>query len=605
MTSSWTKNVFFGLFVLCVCWMTVLCEDEDEETSQEETFHGTAIVLKPLSQQYVPYDHVKTGDDTDAQYGIGMNAIDASACDVTTGFVYTAGAKYIHIVDFSKATNPSLMYKKELNEKVSDIEVCGSKVAFLIDGNPGRVDIYNLYNSEKNTFELNTTIAEVGFGPSAMIFADNCNEIAVANEGGPYEDNGILLILKALLGSFIDFTKFNDRSGEFVANGVRWPYPNQTTFSQAMEPESITLNTELGTVAYVSLQENNGIAVVDLLLDGVIEYIHALGTKSWENYFIDTSDKDKGIKFNRYDIYSFYQPDGIQFFEVDGVGYVAAANEGETTSFTKDGQEYNEVQMGKEFITNDQLADSVSPELREALKDDRLLGRLEFSNVDGMNVNDSSKFEKLHFFGGRGISVFLASDMSLVWESDYIAEFMQTVLYPDTFNANLDVENADKQKPKDMMDMQSPSKGPECESIEGGEYNGTRVLFSGMEGNSAIMVFSFAQGSVEPKFESIYRHGGIDKPFQKLLDEQNLGDLNPEELKFIPAEHSSTGGPLLLVTGTFSGTLAMYEITEEYWEAPTDLPPHIFELGGASTIKSYGLTMLVLIVLTLHTILFV
>ncbi len=42
------------------------------------------------------------------------------------------------------------------------------------------------------------------------------------------------------------------------------------------------------------MQENNAIAQVDLLDEGVIEYIHALGTKSWENYFMDPSDMDGG-----------------------------------------------------------------------------------------------------------------------------------------------------------------------------------------------------------------------------------------------------------------------------------------------------------------------
>ena len=77
----------------------------------------------------------------------------------------------------------------------------------------------------------------------------------------------------------------------------------------------------------------------------------------------------------------------------------------------------------------------------------------------------------------------------------------------------------------------SSYQGPECESIEGGEHNGTRVLFAGIEGTSAIMVFSFAKDSVKPKFESLYRRGGVDKPLSKLLDEEDLGDLNPEVLK--------------------------------------------------------------------------
>ena len=41
---------------------------------------------------------------------------------------------------------------------------------------------------------------------------------------------------------------------DLVDDGVRWPFPELTTFSQSLEPQSITLNTELNTLAYVSLQ---------------------------------------------------------------------------------------------------------------------------------------------------------------------------------------------------------------------------------------------------------------------------------------------------------------------------------------------------------------
>ena len=76
-----------------------------------------------------------------------------------------------------------------------------------------------------------------------------------------------------------------------------------------------------------------------------------------------------------------------------------------------------------------------------------------------------------------------------------------------------------------------PPKGPECESVEIGEVNGTRVLFVGVEGSSVIVIYSFADGSVEPRFESMYRHGGTDNTFAELLDDRNLGDLNPEYLR--------------------------------------------------------------------------
>ena len=74
-----------------------------------------------------------------------------------------------------------------------------------------------------------------------------------------------------------------------------------------------------------------------------------------------------------------------------------------------------------------------------------------------MNPNDSSKFDELYFFGGRGISVFNAADMSLVYESDNMAEFLQALLHPDVFNADLNSEDLNK-KPKDFRDQRSARK---------------------------------------------------------------------------------------------------------------------------------------------------
>ena len=93
-------------------------------------------------------------------------------------------------------------------------------------------------------------------------------------------------------------------------------------------------------------------------------------------------------------------------------------------------------------------------------------------------------------------------------------------------------------KPKPLyyvtFHVQSHFQGPECKAIEKGEYNGTRLLFAGVEGISTIMVFSFSKDNqAEPKFESIYRHAyeDADKTFKQLADDFNMGDLNPEYLK--------------------------------------------------------------------------
>ena len=76
-------------------------------------------------------------------------------------------------------------------------------------------------------------------------------------------------------------------------------------------------------------------------------------------------------------------------------------------------------------------------------------------------------------------------------------------------------------------------QGPECESIEFGELDGRRLLFVGVDRTAAILIYSFGSGDVIPTFESVYRAGGQSETFQYLLDNKNLGDLDPEDLKYV------------------------------------------------------------------------
>lgn len=42
----------------------------------------------------------------------------------------------------------------------------------------------------------------------------------------------------------------------------------------------------------------------------------------------------------------------------------------------------------------------------------------------------------------------------------------------------------------------------------------------------------------------------------------NAGDLGPESIKFVAAEHSPNGNPLLLIGNEVSGTVTVYQVTE-------------------------------------------
>ena len=81
-------------------------------------------------------------------------------------------------------------------------------------------------------------------------------------------------------------------------------------------------------------------------------------------------------------------------------------------------------------------------------------------------------------------------------------------------------------------------QGPEAETLTIGELEDeTRLVFVGIGRTSGIAVYkineTMAPGSSPSlTFESMYRAGAVDKPFNTLLEDRNVGNLDPEDLKY-------------------------------------------------------------------------
>ena len=96
------------------------------------------------------------------------------------------------------------------------------------------------------------------------------------------------------------------------------------------EPEYIAINAA-GTQAYVTLQEHNAMAVLDLATQQFTSVI-GLGTQDFSlpGNSIDPSNSDGKIELRSADVKGYYQPDAIAAYDVGGVTYTVMANEGDT-----------------------------------------------------------------------------------------------------------------------------------------------------------------------------------------------------------------------------------------------------------------------------------
>jgi hypothetical protein len=187
------------------------------------------------------------------------------------------------------------------------------------------------------------------------------------------------------------------------------------------EPEYIAVD-KTGKKAYVSLQEANGIAVLDLQTQR-FERIYNLGLKDFSlpGNQIDPNDRDNRIELRSVPVFGLYQPDTIATYEHRGRSYLVMANEGDARD-NGEGESEDERRGG---------AGSSSIELTS----DADLARIALSNID------SARGGPLVKFGGHSFSI-RTPDGRIVYDSGSLLdrEAIRLGLYDDARSDNKGVE---------------------------------------------------------------------------------------------------------------------------------------------------------------------
>ncbi len=71
-------------------------------------------------------------------------------------FVFTPfiGGKFLHVRDIYDVTRPNIVHYMELPASGNDVELCGNVIGIALNGNPGKVELYSLYDSQNNDLSL-------------------------------------------------------------------------------------------------------------------------------------------------------------------------------------------------------------------------------------------------------------------------------------------------------------------------------------------------------------------------------------------------------------------------------------------------------------------
>jgi len=313
--------------------------------------------------------------------------------------------------------------------------------------------------------------------------------------------------------SVLDFTAFDDFVTQLVSDKVL--LKPGTLPSLDFEPEYVAVSTD-GKFAYVSLQEANAIATVDLEVKKIIS-VKGLGFKD-HNLGENALDalRDGQFKLETQNLFGVYMPDGIASVNIGGTDYVLTANEGDAREWEDyediDSKSVNETEYKIDIIKNSE---------RMGLEPD-----------------------KAYIYGARSFSIWDASTMQLIYDSGSDFERITGELYPNYFNSS---------HTSTGLDARSGRKGPEPEEVQVLKVDDKVYAFIGLERIGGVMVYDVTT----PSNASFYDY--INARDFSGSDIGNSGSLGAEGIDVIEAANSPTGSAIILVANEVSGTVDLFE----------------------------------------------
>jgi hypothetical protein len=478
-------------------------------------------------------------------------------------FVVNAQSGNVDVLDVRAPSVPSLLFSIDLGGVVNSVAVHKGLVAAAVEANP-KTDMGKVvfFDADGRIFAQ----VEVGALPDMVTFTPDGKRVLVANEGEPSDDysidpEGSVSIIdlprdiRRLTQANVrtaGFTRFNDAKLE-PSIRIFGPF---ATVAQDLEPEYITVSKDSRT-AWVALQENNAIAVLDVQA-GKFTALRGLGFKDHllAGNELDVSDRDEVINITNWPVYGIYQPDAIASYLYRGRNYIVTANEGDARAYAGFEEEARfralsgetpvcaDAPRFLEFYASNEMGITDLSQLR----DNANMGRLTVTSVDGLRA-DGACYEAIYAFGARSFSIWNA-DLEQVWDSGAEFEHITAARYPDNFNSN---------HRENSFETRSDDKGPEPEGVTVAKLWGRTYAFIGLERIGGVMIYDISN-----PYAPVFVEYLNNRDFDALPGMPEAGDLGAEGLTVIEASNSPIPGvPLLVVANEVSGTTTIFRINRE------------------------------------------
>ena len=500
-----------------------------------------ALVAFPVMAQEASNELtlIKLGTyDEQAAFDAGVAEIVAYYPEEQTLVVVNSGdGSKLDFLDISDPTTPALIDSVDMTaygNGANSVAVANGIVAAAVEAEETGVAGSVVFLDASTREEL--AVVEAGFLPDMVAFTPDGSKAIVANEGEPSDDYSVDPIGSVTI---VNIETFEGNTLTF--EDVEIPeavniYGPESTPAQDLEPEYVAVSKD-GSTAYVSIQENNAVAIIDMEAE-VITAVVPLGYKdfSLEENAIDASNEDGGINIQTWPVFGMFQPDSLATFEIEGATYVVIANEGDSRDY--DG--YSE----EARVADVTLDPEAFPNAEELQAEDQL-GRLKITTSMGDTDGDGD-YDELYAYGARSFSI-LDAEGNMIYDSGNDFEMITAEMAASFFNSNgFDGD----------FDGRSDDKGGEPEAATTGVIGDQTYAFIGLERTGGVMVYNVSD-PMAPVFVT-YVNSAIPEGDSVEL---TAGDQGPEGLVFISSEESPTGNPLLVASFEVSGTVTIWELT--------------------------------------------
>lgn len=393
----------------------------------------------------------------------------------------------------------------------------------------GRVALFSCNEDGSLTFEK---AVETGVQPDMVTFTPGGRYILTADEGEPrmgYSDSsavdpaGSVTIIDLATGSAdtVGFVSYDAERQALADAGI--VIRKDTAPSVDLEPEYIACTD---AAAYVSLQEANAVAVLDIA-SRTFTGIYSVGFEDYSKVPVDLGNGDSQYAPQTYeDLLGIRMPDGIALYTAGGVDYLLTANEGDSRAWPVETEaDVNEIK------------NKTSPNGKTF---EKKVTWFDAGQYDGLQDGTD------YLFGSRSFTLFRVTEAGLeeVFDSGSDFESRTAGYLPDYFNCS-----------NDSLDLEDRSgkKGPEPETVVTGSVGGRTYAFVTLERIGGVMIYDITDPA---------NVNYVNYINSRDFSADVAADDSPEGLKFIPAEYSPTGNALLLAACEVGGTVAVYELEE-------------------------------------------